>query len=385
MIDLTADRFWLLAGVAVLALSPCHDRRRRQWIFAMANAACLGMLAGVGIVVASGLATAALALALRCRQRHARTSVVVLSAATLLFAFHKTRGFGVPAELAGVPLLRWLGAVSFSYVFLRVWSVVKLHDPATGAPSPMALYNYLYPFHMLAAGPIQSWPDHVAAGDTGPPADRSVIALGIERIVRGLFKKYVLAWILAQLVAGGWNYGSPWLKLAEINGHYIWIFLDFSAYSDIAVGLGLLLGRPAPENFRNPLGARNLVEFWERWHITLSQFIRTHAFFPIQVGLLRRFGRRRQVACAALASLAAFTLCGLWHAFSLRYLAWGAFHGAGLAMFLFWRALLQGRWGETGWKRWQNRPLVLAFGRILTFEFVAFSLHLIAGNWSPQW
>ena len=82
--------------------------------------------------------------------------------------------------------------------------------------------------------------------------------------------------------------------------NYLWLYLDFSAYSDIAVGVGRLMGVATPENFNRPYLARNMIDFWERWHISLSLFIRRNMFIPIQLALMRRTDGRRPLLVASV-------------------------------------------------------------------------------------
>lgn len=153
--------------------------------------------------------------------------------------------------------------------------------------------------------------------------------------------------------------------------------MDFSAYSDIAVGIGRLLGINTPENFDRPLSARNVIEFWERWHISLSQFIRRNLFVPLQLALMRRFeGAKLATACGAFSL--AFLLCGAWHGFSFRCLGWGAIHAIGLSVCTLYKAALQKRLGRKRVMAYLEDRRIRALSTFVTFEFVAFSLVFIA-------
>jgi alginate O-acetyltransferase complex protein AlgI len=116
--------------------------------------------------------------------------------------------------------------------------------------------------------------------------------------------------------------GSRWLLLAAIAAR---ILTDFSGYSDIAIGAARLLGIRLPENFNWPYAARNLQEFWQRWHMSLSTWIRDYVYIPLggsRVSLWRR----------AMNVFVAFALCGLWHGAAWHFALWGIYHGAGLAV-----------------------------------------------------
>jgi D-alanyl-lipoteichoic acid acyltransferase DltB (MBOAT superfamily) len=236
-----------------------------------------------------------------------------------------------------------------------------------------ATVNYLLPFHMLLAGPIQSYEDFLAQPAVPPAPEVEATLASIERIASGMFKKYVVAHAIESLFLTGYR-ASGWYTLLEIQLSYLWLYLDFSAYSDVAIGVGGLIGVATPENFRAPLRARNLIDYWERWHITLSQFIRRDLFIPIQLALVRRTDGRRPLLAASLAFTASFLLCGLWHSVSLRWLGWGAMHAAGLVACNLYRAWLLRRLGRKGLNAYMARPLPAFLGVVATFEYAALAL-----------
>src|SRR5205085_4390276 len=140
----------------------------------------------------------------------------------------------------------------------------------------------------------------------------------------------------AQLQFAGAGLFDRWELLVCIA---LRILLDFSGYSDIAIGCARLLGIQLPENFNWPYAARNLQEFWHRWHISLSSWIRDYVYIPLG-------GNRHGLARKALNALTAFALCGLWHGAAWNFVLWGVYHGAGLAISSNYRTALgpAGRW-----------------------------------------
>ena len=273
-----------------------------------------------------------------------------------------------------------LAIVGFSYVALRAVELLRAggdDDPAVTAIGWMDATNYLFPFHMLAAGPIQSWDDFARHRGAPPRLMPAGTLSALERIVSGMFKKFVLARVIEVTFLTGFRAPWPYLLL-EIQVYYIWVYLDFSAYSDIAVGAGRLLGVHTPENFRHPLVARNILEFWERWHISLSMFIRRNIFIPMQLGLMRRVPKAPPVAIYAIAISVTFVAAGLWHGMSLRYVIWGAAHAAALICCVSFNRLILKRWGEAGVAAYRAKPVARVAATLITFEFVALSLAFIA-------
>jgi D-alanyl-lipoteichoic acid acyltransferase DltB (MBOAT superfamily) len=303
-----------------------------------------------------------------------------------LFVFHKR-----PDLIAdGVPALEHLEyllvTIGFSYVALRLYELSRAvrerrHEP----PDFPSTVNYLLPFYMLAAGPIQAYDEFAAQPAVPPPLSPAESLGAFDRIASGLFKKFVLANLIQRLFLTDYRASGPYLLL-ESQLTFLWLYLDFSAYSDVAAGVGRLMGVATPENFDRPYLARNIIDFWERWHISLSRFIRRNVFIPIQLAMMRRTGGSRPLLVAGLAFTASFLLCGLWHQVNLRWLAWGAFHSAGLVACNLYRHRLSKRLGRKGVNRYMANPWVRASATLLTFEFNVAAVFIVTYPFEvPTW
>ena len=182
------------------------------------------------------------------------------------------------------------------------------------------------------AGPIKRYPQFVAAVRDAEPSSENVYA-GLLRILFGLAKKFFLADILGQTVAQSVWVASPAYAWIVVFAYSLQIWLDFGAYSDIAIGLGRTLGIVLPENFRAPYLAKNIREFWERWHITLSQWVRDYVFTPAGRSLFGTPLRRVPVVIAVVCYLVTFVIVGAWHGLTGGFLLWGAYHGVLLSLY----------------------------------------------------
>lgn len=374
LIDLSDVGFWLLSAVAVVVMATCIRPHLRRTAWAGLNIGFLAFLLGwMALAVLLGVAVAFSALQ-GIRRLDLRRGLTFMTGLGLLvlFLLHKLPDL---AQLAGLaPLSGILAAVGFSYVALRVVEVLRAVFERTHEPPDFAsLVNYLLPFHMLAAGPIQSYDDFAAQPAVPEPLSRQGALSGADRIASGLFKKFVLAYLLRETLLTDFQSDGLFFFI-EVQAFFLWLYLDFSAYSDIAVGLGRLMGVATPENFNRPYLARSPIDFWERWHISLSMFIRRNIFIPVQLALTRRTGGRRPLWCATAAFSLAFALCGLWHALSVNFLLWGMIHAAGLAVCNIYRFALKKHLGSKGFKAYLSNRWIRFVARVLTYEFVAFSL-----------
>lgn len=206
----------------------------------------------------------------------------------------------------------------------------------------IALSAYLLFFPKLISGPITRYkPFASQAGQLNPSMDD--IAAGIRRLLAGFVKRTLIANQLALMVNAVFNLPTPniepkfaWLALIAYT---LQIFFDFSGYTDMAVGLGLMIGIRLPENFNFPYIAQSISDFWRRWHITLSTWFREYVFYPLE---RRRFiwgGQQINI-------LIVFLLTGLWHGFKPTFIVWGLLHGFALAM----ESLGFGRWLKQTWQ-----------------------------------
>lgn len=378
-IDLVGGQFWIALALGIVLLTPLRHPGLRRWVFAAVNVAFLVLLLKVSPLVVGASLLITFGLLKGVEQRGGGVFLWVLGVAiTVLFLIHKRPDLG---RLLPVQVNPILAAVSFSYVALRLVELLRaVSQKQHPAPHIAEMINYLIPFHMLPAGPIQSYQDFRAAPSVPAALSMRSALEGTERIVLGLFKKYVLAYLIQRTFLTGFHSEGLYFVL-EMQLFYLWLFLDFTAYSDIAVGAGRLMGIETPENFDRPLSARNMIQFWERWHISLSLFIRRNLFIPIQLGLQRRISIH-PLWIASVAFAVSFLLCGLWHQLSWSFLAWGGFHAIGLILCNLYANYLKKQLKRSGVKEYLQSRRARVLATFLTYQWVAFSLVLIAYPWN---
>lgn len=228
-----------------------------------------------------------------------------------------------------------------------------------------ALYIAFFP--QLVAGPIVRATDFLPQCDRPPRYDDTTALRGLYLILSGLFKKVIIADVLAITLvdpafASPADFSGFWLLVAGY-AYSMQIYCDFSAYSDIAIGSAFLLGFKLPENFNRPFVSASITEFWRRWHISLSTWLRDYLYIPLGGNRQGEWKTYRNLMITML-------LGGLWHGASWNFVVWGLFHGFILAVErLFF-----------GGKRLLNNegiPRATLFLRqILTFHLVCFSFML---------
>ena len=201
-------------------------------------------------------------------------------------------------------------------------------------------------------------------------ADEDWIDAG-TRLFVGLFKKFVVADLLAVIslsdVLVSQVKGAGWMWLF-LYAYAFQIYFDFSGYTDIAIGLGRLLGFRLPENFAAPYLKPNLTQFWNSWHMTLTQWFRAYFFNPLTRALRGR--KRLPVWIIIFATqISTMILIGLWHGVTINYVLWGAWHGMGLFIHNRWSEFIRGR--LPGWTSSPGGQRVMnVIGVFLTFNYV---------------
>ncbi len=163
-----------------------------------------------------------------------------------------------------------------------------------------------------------------------------------------------------QIHSTGW----AWILL---YAYAFQIYFDFSGYTDIAIGMGNLMGFKLPENFAAPYLKPNLTQFWNSWHITLTQWFRSYFFNPLTRALRSSRWTWPPVLLILITQLSTMILIGLWHGVTFPFVLWGIWHGLGLFVDNRWSALTRS-WVAAQSPRWQ--ALFNAFGVIFTFHFV---------------
>ena len=267
--------------------------------------------------------------------------------------------------------IRWLG---FSYVAFRL--IHTLRDRMSGRMPQVSLQDYLTYvifFPAFSAGPIDRLPRFIK--DLQEPLLPFSPQLGqaFYRLTVGIFKKFALADSLALLALNAQNAsqlqstGFSWLM---VYAYAFLIYFDFSGYADIAIGLGQLLGITLPDNFNRPYLKPNLTQFWNNWHITLTQWFRAYFFNPFTRSLRSKYRGLNVGWIVLITQLSTMILIGLWHGVAWNFVLWGLWHGLGLFVNNRFSDWVKPRLSRLQTHTRMQRSLD-AFNTVLTFHFVA--------------
>ncbi|HYD64552.1 MBOAT family protein [Azospirillum sp.] len=253
-------------------------------------------------------------------------------------------GSGLSVEALALPL-----GISF-FTFQKIAYLIDVYTGRPAERNYLAYGTFVMFFPQLIAGPIvhhsEILPQLRRIG--GPQPVLTNLAVGLTVLTFGLFKKAVIAdgmAVYANAIFTAANAGQA-LSLAEAwlgaLAYTLQLYFDFSGYSDMAIGLGLMFGIRLPVNFWSPYKATSIIDFWRRWHITLSRFLRDYLYIPLG-------GNRKGPARRHVNLFLTMLLGGIWHGAGWTFVIWGALHGASLTVNHLWRVVrpTAGRSGAT--------------------------------------
>ena len=263
-------------------------------------------------------------------------------------------GLGMPLPLITIALPVGISFFTFQAISYVVDVKRRLVEPS----SMLDVAVYLSFFPHLIAGPIVRAREFLPQLAAPRDPNRVAVGSGIWLIALGLVKKVVIADFLARTLvdpvfAVPQAYAGPDVLLAAY-GYAAQIYCDFSGYTDMAIGLALLMGYVFPQNFRSPYRATGFRDFWRRWHMTLSRFLRDFLYIPLGGNRGSRLYKYRNLMLTMI-------LGGLWHGAAWPFVLWGAFHGLGLVA----EHALGGRIRVPRWLKWLVTFHLIVFGWIL--------------------
>ena len=270
--------------------------------------------------------------------------------------------FGFKSQPPALQILLPLG-LSF-FIFQSIAYVVDVYRKVTPpSESILEYFAYLSFFPSIVAGPINRARHLLPQFRNSLPLTSEQGGRALFLIAIGLIKKIAIAdYLRANFVDRVFDFPERYSSLemlAGIYGYAVQIYADFSGYSDVAIGSALLLGIALPINFNAPYRAQDLPEFWRRWHLTLSTWLRDYVFFSITKL------RPRSSAVLYLGLIVTMMIGGLWHGAAWTFVIWGLLHGIGLVVARKFETI------RKNWNWYQPNSFLIRFGSaLLTFHFV---------------
>lgn len=309
--------------------------------------------------------------------------VGILAVTLLVFVCLKRYAF-VPTSLElAFPYI----TIGLSYILFRV--VHMLVDMRSGDIAepvrPIAFFNYTCNFLTLISGPIQRFQDFQAQTSVAPePLTDEVVRSALGRIIKGFVNVAAISAIANYLFtnrqealfagdAVGLKATIEYMITAVCYTFYL--YSNFAGYMDIVIGIGKLTGQNLPENFNKPFSSRNFLEFWSRWHITLSNWFRLYLFNPLLRAMMTRItSKTLEPYLGVIAFFVTFLVMGIWHGPTAIFVVYGCIMGAGVSLNKLWQVVMTKRLGRKGYKALSNNPVYEYLCVGMTFGFYVMAI-----------
>lgn len=260
--------------------------------------------------------------------------------------------------------------LGLSYILFRyVHWIIESNKRTIEKSNFLVFLNYIFFFPSILAGPIDTYTNfHYWVGNSNWKYQQSLFFAGITRIFLGAFKTLG---IVPLIIVTATDYTvllndfTPLIAvLLSLVAYSFYIYFDFSGYSDIAIGTAYLVGIKTPENFNSPYLSTDLSDFWKRWHITFSNFLKLYVFKPFIIVYNTLFGTSNRLLVSISCYITTFMICGLWHGDKINFVYWGLWHGVGLSINKIWTVKFKKRF------KFSSTKSYLFLSGILTFIFV---------------
>jgi D-alanyl-lipoteichoic acid acyltransferase DltB (MBOAT superfamily) len=274
--------------------------------------------------------------------------------------------------------------VGISYMAFRLsHMVLEVRNGIVPMPTIWEHLSFGFFVPTMSVGPISRY-SVFRQSLHAPDRQQTPLGQSMLRIVVGVTKYLFLASLIEQLSYKGLLMDShfhPWIDLPiAAIAFYLYLYLNFSGYCDMAIGTAGLLGIRVDENFDGPFRARNIQEFWNRWHITLSNYMRDTVFSPLTKALIRKLGPQAAPHVIAISIFAVFVGIGAWHGLAWNFLIYGAIHGVGVVSCHYYTIWLKKHLGKAGYAAYHQNPWIKAVAVTATFLFAAGSLFFFANT-----
>jgi D-alanyl-lipoteichoic acid acyltransferase DltB (MBOAT superfamily) len=312
----------------------------------------------------------------------------VVVAILIVFVWLKRYTFLPSPLFLGFPYL----TLGLSYILFRVLHLI-IDRRTNESEEEITGFRYLLytiNFTTLVSGPIQRYPEfaRTAFPEIRPALTIRDVGNAIHRIIRGYFKTNVMGLLFSSLHAKGYaevlQAGTPKVVSAAVMfvSYTLFLYCNFSGYIDIVIGIAKLLRIELPENFDRPFSSESFIEFWSRWHITLSQWLKTYVYNPTLMILMRRYpSQRLEIVWGLFAFFFTFFLIGVWHGQTSSFLFFGILQGAGVSGNKLYQILMIKRLGRKRYRALSENPIYVAVARGLTFTWFTFTLIWFWSGW----
>ena len=270
----------------------------------------------------------------------------------------------------------YIGFAGMSYISFKIWELlIQIHDGKIEKLSIVDAVGFLVFAPSFSSGPIGRYQSFLEESENKIKRTeylKDYFFPGIKKIVLGMFYKFSLAFMINEYVMSRYEYLSLKGAIAYLYAYTLYLFFDFAGYSLMAVGTGYLMGIRLPDNFNKPFLARNMKEFWERWHISLSTWFNDFVFSRFVLNNTRNGLFQSPKKAARWAYMLTMLVMGFWHGLYLHYVLYGLYQGVMLVLTDIWVK-------SKKYRKVKKMKYYNAVSRAICFHIIAFGMLIFSG------
>lgn len=270
-----------------------------------------------------------------------------------------------------------LGFVGISYISFRIWQLlIEIQDGHIDRLSFLDTFYFITFFPTLSSGPIDRYHRFLKDLDASIPKEeylQNYLCEGLRRIGKGILYKFGIAFLINQHIMQALpEKHTVWSTVIYMYAYTLYLFFDFAGYSHFAIGTSYILGIKVGENFNKPFLAHNMKEFWDRWHISLSQWFGDYVYKRFVLNVMRKGIIKNKKTASRCGNMVTMLVMGIWHGPYLYYILYGLYEGAALVVTdIYLKSRIYRRFRKT-----KYYDLV---SRIVCFQVIAFGMLLFSG------
>lgn len=388
--SLSSSSFLVFIALIVIAYHLTASVAYRRLVMTLANAAFIASYVGGVVQVLPLLGFLLLGyVGLQAVRWRPRAVTLAVAISIVLATYVILKRFSLITDVVHLPFPYLI--VGLSYILFRVLHLmVDAHSgELPDRIGPLTFFRYTCNFLCFLSGPIQRYQEFA------PMDGMAIVPIDADRVYAA-FSRVVTGYIRFSVVAEAADYVylslSPhlsgtgpmlWVVFAICAAAYTaYLYLNFSGYMDIVIGIGMLLGMSLPENFNRPFSARSFLEFWQRWHMTLSEWFKMYVFTPLLMRLMMRWPSRELTAyLGVFAFFVTFLIMGIWHGSTLVFVIYGLLMGAGASGNKLWQIVCAERLGKKRYRVLSQTRTYVYLARGLTFSYFTVALTCL---WEPE-
>lgn len=275
----------------------------------------------------------------------------------------------------------WASFLGISYLTFRaVQIIIETRDGLIkGQLSIFQLVNFMLFYPTISSGPIDRFRRFQKDEEKRwiPDEYKELLYKGINKIFLGFLYKFIIGYSINTYFIANLDYIADdrfTNNLLYMYSYSLYLFFDFAGYTAFAVGVSYIMGIRSPENFNKPFISRNIKDFWNRWHMSLSFWFRDYVFMRFVLLMKKKKWIQNKMLVSNLGYILLFLLMGIWHGLAIQYIIYGAFHALMMTGFNFFET-----WNKKH-KRWPTGRVMTIVSIVITFHVVCFGFYLFSGR-----